>query len=274
MYQTPWSYRDHLSTYVDLARNKLALPENSNTPTLPAFGASAAQFAAYPFETTQAIGLPLNYMVPDKNNWGPRLGFAFRPFSGTGTVLRGGYGVYYNFQSAFVGSRDDVLNPPWLNGLGGFAAQNYVTKLPGNPTSAFLPDITFGNPFPSSNGGVAGVSPNPQLFSMQRDFKNAVVQQWSLTAERQFGTNWMTRISYVGSQSHHDPWFFGDINVPETQTPNETIQNQRSLSALGGDPGYPKRRQAELQPIAARSHQAIVVRCKPPDRVSVDAEPG
>ncbi len=227
MYQTPWNWQDGYSTYWDPKTNQLALPEASNTPTLPPVGASAALFAAYPFTTTQALGIPQNYMIGDKNNWAPRLGFAWRPFDNNRTVFRAGYGVYYNFNPAFAGSRDDVLNPPWVGGLSGFAASNYITQLPGKPTSPFLPDITFANPFPASLAAAGGAAPHPTLYSMQRDFKNGVIQQWNGTLEHQFGRDWAARATYAGSQAHHLQWFFGDINVPETQTPNVPIQNQR-----------------------------------------------
>lgn len=228
-YQQPWKWQDGYSTYFNFATNQLALPQNSDTPTLPPFGASAVLFNAYPFTTTKALGLPLFYMVPDKNNWGPRFGFAYRPFGGTKTVVRGGYGVYYNFVPTFVGARDDVLNPPWLGGLGGYSGLNYTTELPGKPTAPFLPDITFADPFPAALQAKGGAAPHPTIFSMQRDFKNPVIQQWNLTTEHQFGASWMGRISYVGSQTHHLQWFFGDINVPVTQTPNVSTQNQRPL---------------------------------------------
>jgi len=227
-YQSPWKWQDGYSTYYDFKTNQLALPQNSNTPTLPPFGASSVLFNAYPFTTTQALGLPKSYMVGDKNNWGPRFGIAWRPFGGTKTVLRGGYGVYYNFVPTYVGARDDVLNPPWEGGLGGYSGLNYDTQLTG-ATNGFLPDITFADPFPTALQVAGGAAPHPTIFSMQRDFKNAVTQQWNLTAEHQFANNWMGRISYVGSQTHHLQWFFGDVNVPVTQTPNVTIQNQRPL---------------------------------------------
>ena len=226
-YQTPWLWQDGYSTYWDPKTNTLALPQNASTPTLPPFGASSTLFAAYPFTTTQALGLPLNYMVPDKNNWAPRFGFAYRPFSGNRTVVRGGYGIYYQFNPSYAGSRDDVLNPPWVGGLGGYASSTYNTLLSGSITSPYQPDITFANPFPAALQKVSGAAPNPNLYSMQRNFQNPMEQQWNVTLERQFAQNWSGRISYVGAKSTHVQWFFGDFNVPKTQTPNATIQQQR-----------------------------------------------
>jgi hypothetical protein len=114
-----------------------------------------------------------------------------------------------------------------VGGLSGFAGSNYITQLPGRPTAPFVPDITFANPFPTSLAAAGGVSPHPTLYSMQRDFKNAAIQQWNVTLEHQFGHNWAARVTYAGSQSHHLQWFFGDFNVPRTQTPNVPIQDQR-----------------------------------------------
>ncbi|MBV6431064.1 MAG: hypothetical protein IANPNBLG_01186 [Bryobacteraceae bacterium] len=234
MYQTPWNWQNGYSTYWDPGTNRLALPQDSDTPVFPPVGASLPMFNAYNFTTTKALGIPARYMIGDKNNWGPRIGFAYRPFNDSKTVFRGGYGVYYNFNPAYVGSRDDVLSPPWVGGLGGFAGSNYVTRLPGKPATPFVPDITFANPFPSSLQTVAGASPNPTIYAMQRDFKNAAIQQWNATLEHQFNSDWAVRATYAGSQSHHLQWFFGDINVPRTQTPNVTIQNQRPYQPWAG----------------------------------------
>jgi hypothetical protein len=228
-YQAPWAVRDNLRTSFDFAKNKLILPQNSQTPTLPPFGASAATFNAFLpyFTTTKAEGLSLNPIQPDKNDWGPRLGFAFRPFSDNKTVLRGGYGMYYSFDPAGLGTLDETINPPWQGTSGVLASpQNFISRLPGAPTTTFLPDITFSNPFPTTLGGEA-VSANPSLFPMQRDFKHPRTQMWNLTLERQFGLDHMARISYVGNHTSHMTWYYADINVPLAQTPNVPIQNQR-----------------------------------------------
>lgn len=236
-YQSPWQYRSPQVTTIDLnnanglpgTNSPLVLPENSSTPTLPA-GGSADLFNAYPFETTQSIGLPLQYIEPDRDNFAPRFGIAWRPFGGTRTVLRAGYGVYYNFQPGYVGSRADAWNPPWLLGI----TESYTSLLPGRNklTGPYLPDITFSDPFPGTNGK-SSVSPHPTVFALQRNFQNARAQVWNLTLEHQFLRNWATRISYVGSQTHNLPYNFGQINVPVTQTPGEPIQTQRPLQPWG-----------------------------------------
>lgn len=226
-YQSPWQYKTQQVTTFDMKNDKLVLPEDSSTPTLPA-GASPALFAAYPFETTQSIGLPVHYIQPDRNNFAPRIGFAFRPFANGHTVIRGGFGVYYNFQPGFVGSRADAYNPPWQFSI----SQSFTSTLPGKPTKPFLPDITFANPFPSAASGTI-VTPNPTINMLQWDFQNASMDEWSLTVEHQFGTSWSARATYLGHLGHNLPYNSGPINVPDVQIPDLPLQAQRPFQPFG-----------------------------------------
>jgi hypothetical protein len=224
-YQSPWLYRTQQVTTFDMQRDKLVLPEDSATPVLPA-GADPDLFAAYPFETTQSIGLSTHYIQPDRTNFAPRLGFAYRPLEHT--VIRGGFGIYYNFQPGFVGSRADGYNPPWQLSI----SQSFSSKLPGKPTTPFLPDLTFANPYPSVSS-TSVITANPTINMLQWDFKNAITKEWNLTVEQEFGSNWSTRLSYVGNQGQHLPWNSGPINVPDVQTPYATIQSQRPFQPFG-----------------------------------------
>lgn len=223
-YQRPWRLRDRTVTFYDPATNQLALPQNSDKPVLPPL-ASPELFAAYPFTTTKALGLPLDYITGDKNNAAPRLGLAYRLLDTT--VLRAGYGIYYNFHPFFIGSRTDNNNPPW-----GGTGLVYSSKLPGRPAAPFLPDLTFADPFPAAARGSI-VAANPTVYSLQQDLQMASAQQWNLTLEHQFRPRWLARASYVGSKTDHLPFYLSDLNVPAEQIPHTPVQAQRPYKPWG-----------------------------------------
>jgi hypothetical protein len=223
-YQSPWVMRDNRASYLDLRTGKLALPQNSDTVTVPPL-AIPELVAAYPFETTQQAGWPLSYFKPDKNNFGPRFGFAYRPFAGTKTVIRGGWGVFYDFARANSGAYTASFNPPWREG------STWSSQLPGHPTAPFLPDLTFQNPFPSS--AQSGPPTNPFILMIGQNNVNPVTQQWSFTLEQQIGSSWMARASYIGAQTHHAISTREDINRPDMQQPNVPLQKQRPYQPWG-----------------------------------------
>jgi hypothetical protein len=224
VYQAPWAVRDNRATYLDLKNNKLAIAQDSPTLT-PSPLAIPALLAAYPFETTQQAGWPRSYSIPDKNNFGPRFGFAYRPFATGKTVLRGGYGVYYDFMRSNASAYQNIFNPPWRSG------STWSSALPGRPTAPFLPDLTFQNPFPASIQ--SGPASNPLIYMIERDNSNPVTQQWNLTLEQQVGNQWMVRASYVGAQTRHLFFTREDINRPNVQIPNVPLQAQRPYQPWG-----------------------------------------
>jgi hypothetical protein len=176
--------------------------------------------SVYPFETSQQAGWSRDYYIPNRSNWGPRFGFAWRPFGGGKTVLRGGYGMFYNFIGAELGTLEMTFNPPYRIG------PTYSTNLPGTPPAGgYRPDLTLANPFPTAGGGAP--ASNPLVYETPRDYRNPRQQQWTLTLEQQFGQDWVARASYVGSQVQHLFWYAFNINQPAVQQPNVILQNQR-----------------------------------------------
>jgi hypothetical protein len=77
--------------------------------------------------------VPKSYYVPYKKNFGPRLGFVYRPRNNM--VVRGGWGIYYDYLPGLDWSIRKHVQPPWQLGA------TFATQLPGNPNAPFLPDL-------------------------------------------------------------------------------------------------------------------------------------
>ena len=87
MVQTSWKERDRAQANLDFASGRLVIPGDQFPPQT-----QSALVAAYPIVTSQEAGLPDDVLETDKNNFAPRIGFAFRPFADNRTVIRGGAG--------------------------------------------------------------------------------------------------------------------------------------------------------------------------------------
>jgi hypothetical protein len=228
-YQLPWGYQTDggvgIDEYFNPPTDQIALPENSSTPFFPPVNASQTQYNAYLPEltTTQALGLKQQWETPDKTNFAPRLGFAYRPFHNNNTVIRAAYGVYYDQVSAGI-YEGAYSSPPWLSNAAGsgLAFSSGLTGTP--PASGYQPDLTFSNPFPGA--GVYKAPANPTVTYIDKNFVRTAVQQWNVTLEHQFPGQWLGTMTYFGNQTHHIPWYNNDIDIPATMTPGATLQSQ------------------------------------------------
>ena len=126
-------------------------------------------------------GIPRSGYTADRNNWAPRVGAAWTIGSSGKTVVRAGYGLYYD-QSALAPSEGLYFNPPYFN-------FNLYFSLPGLP-------LTVSNPFPS----FFPVPLPASAFAFQRDLRTPYVQQWNLGVQRDLGKSRVLEIAYVGSK--------------------------------------------------------------------------
>jgi hypothetical protein len=128
---------------------------------------------------------------PSKTDFGPRLGFAYRPFDDNGrTVIRGGYGIFYDSaEGREIDGSADIY--PYVSR--GSYTQSIGQLTPLQTTDQLFP--VFSNPgpvTPAANSFIAVIiSENP---------KDPYVQQWSLGVQRELTSNTTMELNYIGSK--------------------------------------------------------------------------
>jgi hypothetical protein len=195
-------------------------------PILIGAGRRAPVGLLYPGDPDPDLGgtVPQGGVAKDKNNFAPRVGFAYSPRSGDGflrsvlgdqrTVIRGGFGVYYG---AIIG--DTALQQLTAPGYQGTNA--FFPELGGTLADPFAPDPfplrggvqpTIPNPFVGSASPVIGVSQVTRTTSgsvirlsqlsraIDPNIRTPYTLQWQLSFDRSIGDDWVTRLSYVGNR--------------------------------------------------------------------------
>lgn len=129
----------------------------------------------------------------DRNNFGPRFGFAFS--LNPKTVLRGGYGLFYSGQS---------YNTGFLGDIGAFNASTpYVGSIDGGATLF----TTLANPFPSglrepqgaAIGLLAQIGDSLSFFDDHR--VSPYNQQWQFSIQRELPSQILVEAAYMGMLS-------------------------------------------------------------------------
>ena len=126
-------------------------------------------------------GVPRSGFDADKNNFAPRVGFALTLGEDEKTVLRGGYGIYYD-QSPLAPAEALYFNSPFFD-------NNLFFSLQGLP-------LTLNDPFPSF---FPFALPDSAL-AIQRDLRTGYMQHWNFNVERQLGHDSVVEVAYVGSK--------------------------------------------------------------------------
>jgi hypothetical protein len=126
-------------------------------------------------------GVPRNGVKLDKNNFAPRIGFAYRLFDKT--ALRGAYGVYYAAPQYEI-SRNLSVNPP-------FAGAFSITNNQNNFAAARKIDQGFERTFTAAGATFNAIDP---------ELRMPYVQQWNLSIQHQLPGNVLFQTAYVGTK--------------------------------------------------------------------------
>jgi hypothetical protein len=140
----------------------------------------------------------------DTNNWGPRIGFAYK--INDKTVFRGAYAMMYS---------PSVVQAAGTSGSSGTEGfQGSTPMIISTDNTAVL--ATLSNPFPngfnlplgSTQGPLSGTNTNLGLGigeSFFSDSVNPVVQQWNANLQRELPGGWVIETAYLGSKGNHLP---------------------------------------------------------------------
>lgn len=146
--------------------------------------------------TAEAANMPSNLVRADNNNFGPRIGVAYKLTDSS--VLRASYGEYFWTMPLSQILQSMRVTPP-MN----LRYQNFVGSVDGTATYA-------ARTAPSSNSyiGQAGVDTNgivtlppsaqSGLMLDGRNWRDARAQKWHFTWEQQIGKDNSIRLSYLG----------------------------------------------------------------------------
>src|SRR5581483_5800395 len=153
-----------------------------------------------------AAGLPRALVYPNYDNIAPRVGLAWRPFGGTRTVVRTGYGVF------FTGSRLSAMRTDLTGGFPYALSQSFT-----GTTSS--PTLSLANPFPDALAKLSGTT---TTNGWEVNAPAPYLQSWNFTIEREVGNGVVVEASYSGSKGTHLGRKY-DINQ-EIRTPTLTTR--------------------------------------------------
>ncbi|WP_213803871.1 TonB-dependent receptor [Granulicella sp. dw_53] len=209
--------------------------------------------------TTSANGQPspfgnsvTNFINTNYKMIQPRLGFAWSPY--TGTVVRGGYGIFYGLSSnsTFYATRVEngvfqqqynyaVSTSPAAAGVKP-ATFSYAAGAPQNVGLLFTPPgPPIAAPFPGALAPTIQTPGGSQTFAFRgqdKHFTNPYTHSFDLAVEQELPFHVSLTLSYVGTRGMKLPYFI-DSNLPKAnQTRTYTVTEANGTTSQVTVPFY------------------------------------
>ncbi|MGP8243088.1 MAG: carboxypeptidase regulatory-like domain-containing protein [Bryobacteraceae bacterium] len=161
----------------------------------PVCGTTAPGCAA-----ASAVGLPSALVRPDYHEFQPRVGIAWKPFAKHSTVVRTGYGIYYN-TSVFQ---------PLANNMAQQAPLSYSLSQANSTATLFKMATGLRQQLPTSTA---------QTFALDPNFRIGYVHYWQVLAQQNLPDALVLTVIYNGNKGTHLVQEFLPNTVPAGALP-------------------------------------------------------
>ncbi|MGI8742058.1 MAG: TonB-dependent receptor [Bryobacteraceae bacterium] len=149
-----------------------------NLDLAPGFSAEVPVVARNPLGSLTGQNYPDSLVYPDKHGFQPRVAVSWRPFSASSTIVRAGYGLYYNSSVYQSIATQMAQQSPLSKSLS-------VQNSPADP-------LTLANGFNVS----PGITPN--TFAIDPYFRVGYAHNWQLSVQRDLPGALVMTATYLG----------------------------------------------------------------------------